>query len=321
MTAARNDLGDFLRASRARVSPADVGLAVERGRRVKGLRREEVARLAGVSVDYYTRLEQGRHTSPSESVVEALARALHLDQGARAHLLDLSKLAGRHAPEPAAVQRVRPAVHQMLDSMADHPAFILGRRTDVLAANTLARALITDFDKLPATQRNYTRWILLDPQARDVYQDWESVAADVVGTLRLDAGRHPDDPLLNRLVGELTIKSPEFRKWWDNHRVHQRTHGTKRMRHAAIGPITIHYESMTLPGDPDQTLFVYTTEPGSASADNLRLLASWFAESHGARVASSPRTSPHETSTEDALQSNAPASERSSSAPQRGRQA
>jgi transcriptional regulator with XRE-family HTH domain len=277
MSAARNELGEFLRASRARVSPADAGLAAAGGRRVPGLRREEVAQLAGVSVDYYTRLEQGRHTSPSQSVIEAVARALHLDQGARAHLFDLAQLAGRRAAERPGVQRVRPAVHAMLDSMVDHPAFVLGRRTDVLAANALARALITDFDTIPAPQRNYTRWILLDPQAREVYEDWQSVAADVVGTLRLDAGRHPDDPLLNRLVGELTIKSPEFRKWWDDHRVHQRTHGTKRMRHAAVGPITIHYESMTLPGDPDQTLFVYTTEPGSESADNLRLLGSWSA--------------------------------------------
>jgi transcriptional regulator with XRE-family HTH domain len=277
MSAARNELGEFLRASRSRVSPADAGLADTRGRRVPGLRREEVAQLAGVSVDYYTRLEQGRHTSPSPSVIEAIARALHLDQGARAHLLDLSQRAGHHASEPAQVQRVRPAVHAMLDSLVDHPAFVLGRRTDVLAANPLARALITDFDAIPAPQRNYTRWILLDPQAREVYEDWQSVAADVVGTLRLDAGRHPDDPLLNRLVGELTIKSPEFRKWWDDHRVHQRTHGTKRMRHPDVGPITIHYESMTLPGDPDQTLFVYTTEAGSASADNLRLLGSWSA--------------------------------------------
>jgi transcriptional regulator with XRE-family HTH domain len=298
MTTPRSGLGEFLRASRARVSPADVGLDGNRGRRVPGLRREEVARLAGVSVDYYTRLEQGRHASPSESVVEALARALHLDQGARAHLFDLSKPAGRHAPEPVHVQRVRPAVHQMLDSMVDHPAFILGRRTDVLAANILARALITDFDKIPAPQRNYTRWILLDPHAREVYLDWESVAADVIGTLRLDAGRHPEDPLLNSLVGELTIKSPEFRRWWDNHRVHERTHGTKRMRHPAIGAITIHYESMALPGDPDQTLFVYTTDPGSPSADNLRLLASWSARGGSDRTVARPAPADEQSASE-----------------------
>jgi transcriptional regulator with XRE-family HTH domain len=297
---ARNDLGEFLRASRARVSPADVGLGDGRGRRVSGLRREEVARLAGVSVDYYTRLEQGRHASPSESVVEALARALQLDQGQRAHLYDLSKPSLRHAPEPPRVQRVRPAVHQMLDSMVDHPAFVLGRRTDVLAANALARALITDFDRFPARQRNYTRWIVLDPQAQAVYEDWETVAADVVGTLRLDAGRHPDDPLLNALVGELAIKSPQFRKWWDNHQVHERTHGTKRMRHPDIGRITIHYESMVLPGDPDQTLFVYTTDPGSTSADNMRLLASWSARSPRRPVTDqetepSPKAQPRQT--------------------------
>jgi hypothetical protein len=177
------------------------------------------------------------------------------------------------------VQRVRPAVHQLLDSLVDHPAFVLGRRTDVLAANALARALLVDWDRVPARHRNYARWVLLDPAARRAYLDWEAVAADVVGTLRLDAGRHPDDPLLGRLVGELALQSPAFRAWWEDHRVHERTHGTKRMQHAAVGPLTIHYEALALAGDADQTLFVYTTEPGSASSDSLRLLASLAAGS------------------------------------------
>ena len=286
--AARTELGEFLRASRAAASPDAVGLGsgAASGRRVPGLRREEVALLAGVSVDYYTRLEQGRHASPSASVVEALARALGLDAAGRAHLADLAR-PGRRTPERAAVQRVRPAVHRVLDSLVDHPALVLGRRTDVLASNALASALITDWERLPARQRNYARWMLLDPAAREAFEDWEAVAADVVGTLRLDAGRHPDDPRLAELVGELAIRSPEFRGWWQDHRVHERTHGTKRMRHPAVGALTVHYEALALPGDPDQTLFVYTTDPGSASHDGLRLLASWA--SGGAKATAAPR--------------------------------
>ncbi|MFF5179642.1 hypothetical protein ACFY2Q_16610 [Micromonospora sp. NPDC000316] len=159
------------------------------------------------------------------------------------------------------------------DPMVDHPAFVVGRRTDVLASNVLARALLTDWTRLPSRQRNYTRWVFLDPAARDAFLNWPTVAAEVVGTLRLYAGRFPDDPQLNELVGELTIKSPEFRTWWNGHRVHERTHGIKHMRHPAVGPITIRYEALALPGDEEQTLFVYTTDPGSLSHDNMRLLA------------------------------------------------
>jgi transcriptional regulator with XRE-family HTH domain len=278
--AERNELGDFLRASRAAVSPEKLGLeqyASRPGRRVQGLRREEVAELAGVSVDYYTRLEQGRHNRPSEAVIDALSRALRLDAVTHAHLVDLARPV-RRRPEQPQVQRVRPAIHQLIASMVDHPAFIVGRRTDILAANDLARALITDWRALPPRERNYARWMFLDPAARAIYQDWSTVAAEVVGTLRLDAGRHPGDQRLNELVGELTIKSPEFRTWWNDHRVHERTHGSKRMTHPAVGPITIHYQAMALPGDKDQTLFVYTTDPGSSSADNMRLLAMWTAQ-------------------------------------------
>ncbi|RAO33981.1 hypothetical protein PSN13_02848 [Micromonospora saelicesensis] len=244
------------------------------GRRVRGLRREEVAQLAGVSVDYYTRLEQGRHTSPSEPVLDALGKVFQLDAAARAHLTDLARPARRRAKQ-VPVQRVRPAMHQMIASLDGHPAFIVGNRTDILASNTLARALLTDWTRLPPRHRNYTRWVFLDPAARDAFLDWPTVAAEVVGTLRLYAGRFPDDPQLSELVGELTIKSPEFRVWWNGHQVHERTNGTKRMTHPAVGPIIIRYEALALPGDPGQTLFIYTTDPGSPSQDNLRLLALW----------------------------------------------
>jgi len=278
--AGRTDLGDFLRKCRANITPEAVGLpgyTGQSGRRVRGLRREEVAQLAGVSVDYYTRLEQGRHSSPSEAVLDALARVFHLDAAARAHLVDLARPT-RHAIKQLSAQRVRPAMHQLITSMVDHPALILGRRTDVLASNTLARALLTDWTRLPPRQRNYTRWVFLDPAARQAFLDWPTVAADVVGTLRLYAGRFPDDPQLNELVGELTIKNPQFRTWWNGHQVHERTHGTKHMRHPAVGPITLQYEALVLPGDEEQTLFIYTTAPGSPSHDNLRLLGLWAAE-------------------------------------------
>ncbi|MFI7604353.1 helix-turn-helix transcriptional regulator [Micromonospora sp. NPDC049366] len=283
--AGRTDLGVFLRKCRADMTPEAAGLldhAGHTGRRVRGLRREEVALLAGVSVDYYTRLEQGRHTSPSEAVLDALGRVFQLDAAARAHLVDLARPARRSSAQ-VTTQRVRPALQQMIASMVDHPAFIVGRRTDVLASNTLARALLTDWTRLPPRHRNYTRWVFLDPAARDAFVNWSTVAAEVVGTLRLYAGRFPDDPWLNELVGELTIKSPEFRTWWNGHRVHERTHGTKHMRHPAVGEITIRYEGLALPGDPDQTLFIYTTDPGSPSHDNLRLLASWAAD-HDSRA-------------------------------------
>ncbi|MCO1597499.1 helix-turn-helix transcriptional regulator [Micromonospora sp. RHAY321] len=281
--AGHTDLGDFLRRCRAGMPPEVAGIpgyTGQAGRRVRGLRREEVAQLAGVSVDYYTRLEQGRHTSPSEAVLDALGRVFRLDAAARAHLADLARPVRRRSEQPP-VQRVRPAVHQMIASMVDQPAFIVGRRTDVLASNTLARALLTDWTRLPPPHRNYTRWVFLDPAAREAFLDWPTVAAEVVGTLRLYAGRYPDDGLLNELVGELTIKSREFRTWWNGHRVHERTHGTKHMVHPSVGPITIQYEALALPGDEDQTLFVYTTAPGSPSHDNLRLLALWATQQDG----------------------------------------
>lgn len=270
-------LGEFLRACRANTAPETAG----DGRRVRGLRREEVAQLAGVSVDYYTRLEQGRHSTPSDAVVDALARVFRLEPAGRAHLADLARPARRKTRQTPP-QRVRPAMQQMLASLTGHPALILGRRTDVLAANPLARALLTDWTRLPPRERNYARWMFLDPDARAAFTDWPTVAAEVAGTLRRHAGRYPDDPRLSELVGELTIKSRQFRTWWERHKVFERTYGTKHMTHPAVGPITLRYEALTLPGDEDQTLFLYTADPGSPSQDNLRLLRLW-AESSRSR--------------------------------------
>jgi transcriptional regulator with XRE-family HTH domain len=271
-----SELADFLRSRRARITPDRAGVAKDgRARRVPGLRREEVARLAGVSTEYYTRLEQGRAGNPSPEVVEALAGALRLDPAEREHLTDLLARPTSARRAPATAQRVRPGLHLTLQTLDHVPAFIIGRRTDVLAANALARAVLTDFDVLPAPQRNLARFYLLDPDARERVGDWERIAAETVAMLRLDAGRHPNDRRLADLVGELTLRSPEFSTWWNDHRVLRRTHGTKRYHHPVVGDLDFVYESFQPPGDPDQTLCVYNAEPGSATAEALRLLSSW----------------------------------------------
>lgn len=271
------ELADFLRRARASVDPARAGLPPDdRVRRVEGLRREEVAFLANVSTDYYTRLEQGRRINPSPGVLEAVARALDLDEAGRTHFGHLvGTPLGGTATRPPSIQRVRPALHQFLDALDGQPAFVLGRRTDVLASNRMARALLTDFEAMRPRDRNYARWILTSDEARSLFVDWEVQARAAVESLRLDSGRDPDDRATTALVDELRGSSPEFARWWPEHRVHQRTFGTKRLQHPVVGPLTIAYESLSLPGDLDQTLFVYTTEAGTASRQALDLLASW----------------------------------------------
>jgi transcriptional regulator with XRE-family HTH domain len=278
------ELKEFLRTRRARLRVDDVEIGATGGvRRVPGLRREEVAQLAGVSVDYYSRLEQGRHLNVSDEVLDAVARALRLDETERSYLFQIARKKA-HRPRrrtPARVQRVRPGVRRLLETLDDvTPAFVFGRRMDMLAGNRLARALITDFEALPPRDRNMLRYTFLDESARELYVDWEEVARDNVAILRLDAGRHPDDPLLAELVGELAVKSPEFRDWWADHNVRERSHGTKRYHHPLVGDLTVDYESVSLPGDADQVLCVYTTEPGSASETAMRLLANWTATSN-----------------------------------------
>ncbi|MFI6375579.1 helix-turn-helix transcriptional regulator [Streptomyces sp. NPDC050546] len=279
------DLSQFLRRCRARMAPESVGLP-EGGayRRVPGLRREEVAQLAGVSTDYYTRLEQGRNITPSDSVLGAIAEALRLDDAERAHLFDLTR------PKPAkarrgtpAVQKARPGLRRFLDSFGDHAGFVLGRRGDVLATNHLCRVLMADFDAMPYRERNLTRWIVLDPEARELYEDWEKIAAEMTAILRLDAGRHPDDTRTAELVGELTMKSEHFRRWWDDHKVLDRTFGQKHFRHPVVGPLTIDYQAFTLPGEEDQTLFLYMPAQDQASQEAWQLLTSWNADETAVR--------------------------------------
>ncbi|MEV7020464.1 helix-turn-helix transcriptional regulator [Streptomyces sp. NPDC093991] len=269
---------EFLRTRRARITPEQAGLAPHGGpRRVPGLRREEVAQLAGVSVDYYIRLERGRTQGVSETVLEAVARALHLDEAERAHLFDLAQpTAATRArrKRPLAPQRVHPVLYRTLDSLSV-PAVVQGRRTDVLAANRLAHALYTDFEARPRRERNFARYVFLDEAARALYADWERVAGDCLAMLRLYAGRHPDDPQLTELIGELSLHSDTFRRMWADHDVQAHTTGTKRLHHPLVGDLTLDYLVLAVEGDPEQTLTIYTPEPASPSAEALALLASW----------------------------------------------
>jgi transcriptional regulator with XRE-family HTH domain len=288
------ELKEFLRSRRARLRPEDSGIGgTAGGRRVPGLRREELARLAGISVDYYVRLEQGRDLNPSDAVLDAIARALRLDDTERAHLFDLARVTPARRRRPVRPQRVAPATYQLLETLdaAVSPALVLGRRLDVLAANRTARALVADFPALPARERNYARFVFLDPAARDLHPEWPAVAADTVATLRLDAGRHPDDPALTALVGELSIKDEDFRRWWADHRVLARSSGVKRYHHPVVGELTLTYQALTLPDGPDQTLFVYTAASGTPAHTALRLLAQWSADTARSTAASAPARS------------------------------
>ncbi|MEU4448122.1 helix-turn-helix transcriptional regulator [Actinosynnema sp. NPDC050801] len=272
-----HDLGEFLRSRRARVRPDDVGLPGGGRRRVPGLRREELALLAGVSVDYYMRLEQGRTPAVSDSVLDAVARVLQLDETERAHLRNLVRPVASKRPAP---QRVRPGLRRLLDMVEDVPAFVMGRRADILAWNPLADALY-GFGDLPAEDRNSARHTFLRPESRTFYRDWPTVAADMVAFLRLDAGRYPDDARLAALVGELSVKDETFRKLWAQHKVLEKTHGTKLMHHPVVGDLDLDYETLQPTGDPDVVLAVYTARVGSPTEERLKLLASWAAVPSG----------------------------------------
>ena len=276
----RSEFREFLTSRRAKITPEQAGLPwYADKRRVPGLRREEVALLAGVSVDYYTRLERGNAAGVSESVLEALARALQLDEAERAHLFDLARAAGstpRRRRRPAA-QRVRPSVQRMLDAMTGAPAFVRNGRMDILGANRLGRAFYSQHFDSPYGPPNSARFIFLDPRAPDFYVDWEQVATDAVAILHSEAGRDPYDRDLSDLVGELSTRSDMFRTRWAAHNVRFHDTGSKRFRHPVVGDLSLTFETMQLTADPGLLLFVYTAEPGSKSEEALNLLASWAA--------------------------------------------
>jgi transcriptional regulator with XRE-family HTH domain len=264
----QNLLGEFLRARRELARPEDHGLPVGR-RRVPGLRREEVAMLAGISADYYLRLERGRDRHPSAQVVEALARVLDLDDESTAYLASLATPRPRAARRPRhEPERVAPELARLLDAMAGVPAFVMGRCMDVLAANRTAELLCGPL----AGERNIVRHVFLDPGARALYPDWQDVAAETVAALRGAAAGHPDDPRLTALVGELSVKSPEFRTLWARHEVRARSAGTKRLVSPAVGEVTVSWEALAVVSAPGQVVVAYSAEPGSPSAAALASL-------------------------------------------------
>lgn len=258
----KQQLGEFLRSRRARLRPEEFGLPdYGRVRRVPGLRREELARLAGVSVDHYVRLEQGRDLQFSTEVLDAVARVLRLDDHERAHF---HRLARPGTPDDTD-QAVRPGIARLLETFESVPAYIVGRRVDVLAWNTMAAALFS-FGERP----NFARYIFLDAESRSLFRDWDVKAADTVAYLRNDAGRHPDDPELAALVGELSIRSAEFRRLWAVHEVRDKTHGSYRFHHPVVGDLDLSYETLRPSGAEEQVLVAYA--PGEGSGDALRML-------------------------------------------------
>ena len=270
-----SELGAFLKARRADLTPRAAGLPDPGGqRRVRGLRREEVALLASISVDYYTRLEQGR-VRASVSVLATLARALRLDEDQQIYLY---RVAGKSDARPGrrrAGQKLRPAMRRLLDQLTEAPAIVLGRRMDILAWNPAAAALYTDFAAIPAARRNYVRLLFLDPAVRALHREWEHDARDAVAALRLQAAADADDPALAQLVGDLSMRDPDFGAWWGERRVNGAAYGTKQYHHPIIGDLTLDCDVWASPDGSGQQLMVVTAEPGSPSHDALRILTSW----------------------------------------------
>jgi transcriptional regulator with XRE-family HTH domain len=271
----RRELGRFLNSRRARLKPQEVGAAAAGNRRVPGLRREELAMLAGVSVDYYTRLEQGRAGQPSDAVLDALADALRLDHAERIHLFDLARSRPVRSSSPPAAPR--PGIQRLLDLLDRVPAQVVDHCGNVLAWNALSAAIGPNLGARPPGERNAARYVFLDPEARVLFPDWEEGAEETVASLRLAAGRHPDDPELTALIDELTAESADFRRLWAARDVQLKGHGTKRIAHPTVGMLTVSYESFVLPGPADQTLTTYTTEAGSESERALDELVAMVA--------------------------------------------
>jgi transcriptional regulator with XRE-family HTH domain len=283
----RAQVREFLASRRARITPGQAGLPAYGGsRRVKGLRREEVALLAGVSIDYYIRMERGDLAGASEAVLDGVADALQLDEAEREHLQALARsarpaaAARRARPGPATV---RPVIQQVLDAITEAPAWVRNARHDILAANPLARALYSPVldsavaGPTPKRAANTARFIYLDPAAREFFTDYDRMAADAAAMLQLEAGSNPHDKALITLVGELSTQSELFRQHWASHNVKFHRSGRKRLRHPAVGQLDLNFEAMELPSEPGLRLNIYTADPGTPTADGLKLLASWAA--------------------------------------------
>jgi transcriptional regulator with XRE-family HTH domain len=284
----RAQIREFLSTRRARISPEQAGLPVygDDRRRVPGLRRSEVASLAGISSEYMTKLERGNATGVSDSVIDGLAHALQLDEAERAHLEDLLRTAGTTRPprRRPARQRVRPTIQRILDSVAPTPALVLNGRGDILAANDLGIALFSPVFAERARPANTASFVFLDQSATEFFRDWDKVANDTVALLRAEAGRDPYDRELSDLIGQLSTRSEDFRIRWAAHNVRIHTSGVKLFHHPVVGDLDLPFESFPLPADPGQSLLIYTADPGSSTQDALSLLASWAASTDNRRL-------------------------------------
>jgi transcriptional regulator with XRE-family HTH domain len=274
------EISEFLTSRRARLTPEAAGLpSFGRRRRVAGLRREEVALLAGISVEYYTRLERGTATGASRDVLDAVSDALRLDDAERQHLLDLVAAAdaGRPRRRSSPLGTVRPSIKRLVDAITGIPAFVGNGRLDILYANEVARALYSEHLRDPIKPANSARFAFLNPIARQFYVDWEATTHDIVAALRLQAGRNPFDRDLTELIGVLSTRSEEFRRQWARHDVYQHRTGTKTLHHPLVGDMSLSFELLDLPADPGLSLATYSAEPGSESDARLRELARWAA--------------------------------------------